>query len=156
MKKLLMLTLTLLTVVANLNAQKKSKAKSKPVPVAVPEQVKAAFEQKFPGVTAQWKETALGNFIAKFDQDSTQNEVSFDNAGNWTKTKTWLTAEKLPETVLAAIKTNYPNAVVGEVKKVVIGEKAPFYDITITDAERTISLLSDEAGTMTSSVVAKN
>jgi hypothetical protein len=150
MKKLIFLALLSLPVVASTFAQNKKSKQKKQASMRAPAAITDAFNLKFGDVSPKWQETTLGNYVAVFEKDSIKNEATFDNAGTFLKVKTFFNGEQIPEKIASAIRTNFPNATIVEGKKVVIGERAPYFDVVIKDGDKQMSILSDEEGVLSS------
>lgn len=79
----------------------------------VPETVKSAFLQKYPGTTVREWDKKSGMYVAEFRNDNTEAEAWFTASGSWLKTETDYIGA-LPEAVKDYITANYPAATIDD------------------------------------------
>ncbi len=98
----------------------------------VTEEVKRAFEEKYPTVkTVQWEEDEDGNWVGNFTDKYGQNYAFYSNSGVWFYTRNVIDYAKVPYAVRTAVETNYPKYTVMNAYKVSAPEKKPYYTIEL-------------------------
>ncbi len=101
MKKLLIFAVAALFVLEFSSCKGKEKVK-------VPEKVKTAFENKFPGAgDVEWEQEKQGIWEVEFEIKDTDMEALFDNNGTWLKTETEIEIKELPEAVVNSAKKKF-------------------------------------------------
>lgn len=74
----------------------------------VPENVKTAFNQKFPDATkVKWDKENDSEWEAEFKMDGREYSANFDNNGVWKETEYEINVKDVPETVKSAIDAEY-------------------------------------------------
>ncbi|HTB06320.1 MAG TPA: PepSY-like domain-containing protein [Bacteroidia bacterium] len=80
----------------------------------VPSAVKMELVKKYPSVKVDKWEKRDGDFVAKFDENSTATCVVIDAKGNWLKSKSHIEASMLPRQANDYITANYKGKTVSE------------------------------------------
>jgi len=103
------------------------------LPVAkdkVPDEVKTAFQQKYPGEDdPNWQIDKNGNFEAQFKKDGKRYRADFSPQGPWIETELTLKKKDLPKAVQVKIKSEYDTFKIVEIEEVDHSSKGRFYDV---------------------------
>ena len=79
--------------------------------VKVPDAVKTAFTNKFPGASeVKWEKENKNELEANFKMNSTDVSANFKLDGSWVETETTIPASELPSAVTSAVNAKYPGA----------------------------------------------
>ncbi len=99
----------------------------------IPAPVKTAFNTKFPGATSiKWGKENAKEYEAEFKLSSTNISANFKLDGSWVETETTIPVADLPEAVINAVKTKYPEAVYGRIEKIEKPGGKILYEVNIT------------------------
>jgi Putative beta-lactamase-inhibitor-like, PepSY-like len=80
--------------------------------VKVPDAVKTAFTNKFPGASEiKWEKENKNELEANFKMNKTVVSANFSLDGTWVETETTIPASELPAPVTNAVNAKYPGAV---------------------------------------------
>ena len=81
--------------------------------INVPPAVIKAFNNKYPGaLNVKWGKESAKEYEAEFKLNGNNVSANFGTDGSWVETETAIKVTELPEAVVAAIKKNYPGAVI--------------------------------------------
>lgn len=120
-KSLLMLMVGALLVLTS--CQTKAQGK-------VPDEVKAAFQNKYPGENdPDWKKDRNGNYESHFKKDGKHYKADFSPDGNWIETELSIKKKDLPEVIQDLIKAEYSDFEIVEIEEVQHHSKGLFYDV---------------------------
>jgi len=134
MKKITMLSLMVALISFAACGQKMDASK-------LPVKVKAAFDQKHPGMSAKWdKEDA--NYEASFKMDKHDMSELYDENGNLQETEMDISITELPASVMDYIKAHYAGAKVKEAAKITKADGKMMYEAEV----KGIDVLFDENG----------
>ena len=101
--------------------------------VKVPDVVKTAFNNKFPGASEiKWEKENKNELEANFKMNNTAVSANFSLDGTWVETETTIPANELPAPVTNAVNTKYPGAVYGRTEKIEKPGNKVFYEVNIT------------------------
>lgn len=99
----------------------------------VPDAVKIAFNNKFPGATdIKWEKENKKELEANFKMNNTDVSANFGLDGNWVETETTIPASALPAAVTNAVNTKYPGAVYGRTERIEKPGGKTLYEVNIT------------------------
>ncbi len=135
-------------------AQKKTPGKNKSTKnvtvksITAPVEVNTAFQAKYSDISKpKWNKRAGGNYVAVFTgTDNIKQEVEFDAAGTYLKSKSIFMKDQVPEIITTSLSKNYSDKEVLEVKKYDIAGVSPYYKVKIADGTKGKFLLVSEAG----------
>ncbi|MEI6522434.1 MAG: PepSY-like domain-containing protein [Bacteroidota bacterium] len=97
----------------------------------LPEDVKTAFKNIYPQTKAEKWEKEGNNFEAEFKHNKIEQSVLFDAQGNILETEIEIEKNKLPNTVLEYVKTNYKGHSIKEAAKINDSKDAVFFEVEI-------------------------
>jgi hypothetical protein len=113
----------------------------------LPDAVSNAFSQKFPKAKkVKWTPEDVGEYEADFEMDSLTISAMFDVKGNWLITETDIPVIKTPQSILLAIKKNYPKAKIRKGAKIEHAKKGVYYEIEIKTSDKTEDVYFYEDG----------
>jgi len=97
----------------------------------VPDNVKQAFEQKYPDEKSpKWSVDDHGNYEAHFKKGGEKHRADFDSkTGAWIETEVSIKYKELPDVVKDAIKAEFDKDDITEVELVWHHSKGKFYDV---------------------------
>ncbi len=96
----------------------------------VPQAVKDAFAQRFPGTEATgWEMEA--EYEVEFMKDGKEVEVNFYSDGTISQIEYSIEVADLPESVKAAVKSNYPNCEIEEAERVEKADGTILYELDL-------------------------
>jgi hypothetical protein len=110
----------------------------------IPDNVKASFEEMFPGATeVEWEMENENEWEAEFEMDGKEASVCFTINGEWIETEYEI--ETLPETIETIINETYPGFEIDEVERV---ESPDFngFEIELENGEEEIVILVTNDG----------
>lgn len=98
----------------------------------VPESVKTAFEEKYPGEKhSKWKTDRNGNFESHFKKDGKEYRADFSPQGEWIETERSIKKKELPELVRQILKSDYDDYEIVELEETRHHSKGLFYDVEL-------------------------
>ena len=101
--------------------------------VKVPDAVKTAFNNKFPGASGvKWEKENRKELEANFKMNNADVSANFGLDGTWVETETTIPASELPAAVTNAVNTKYPGAVYGRTEKIEKPGGKILYEVNIT------------------------
>ena len=101
--------------------------------VKVPDAVKTAFSNKFPGATdIKWEKENKKEFEANFKMNNAEVSANFGLDGTWVETETTIPSSELPVAVTNAVNTKYLGAVYGRTEKIEKPGAKILYEVNIT------------------------
>ena len=110
------------------------------------EAVEQAFNQKYPGVRADW-DMEQGYYKAEFHENSNEKEAWFNAAGEWMLTETDLTYQQLPAAVKTGFETSsYAQWKVEDVDMLERHAMEPVYVIEVEQGNKEFDLVFAEDG----------
>lgn len=115
---------------------------------ATPIEVKKALDQKAPEAKAEWIKTAENQWQASYEKDGQEVVIIFDEKGNWLGTSSEISIKQLPQTILKALRSNYPDASITKVKMVEVVETPSIYNLEVSDVSGKIWLAIQDDGTI--------
>ena len=87
--------------------------------VKVPDAVKTAFNNKFPGASGlKWEKENKTELEANFKMNNADVSANFKLDGSWVETETTIAASELPSAVKNAVDAKYPGAIYGITEKI--------------------------------------
>lgn len=95
----------------------------------VPEQVKIAFEQKFPNASRiDWDKETVNEWEVEFKMDSKEYSANFDEQGNWKKTEYKIGKSDIPSAVKATLDKEFKDYKIdsSEIEETVNGKTYEF------------------------------
>lgn len=147
MKKLFLFILLAAVAVLPASAQKSKKKASKSS--KAPEVVQQAFTQSFANAAdISWHKMASGNWFAAFSQDTLQAKAEYTPEGQWVATRTAYAQTALPDTLLNAIKLNYPQATIGQILRIERADVPAYYQIALDVAGTEKDIFANDAGSI--------
>lgn len=100
-------------------------------PNTVPQAVKDAFAEKFPGVTVQkWEMEA--EYEAEFKTAGREVEVNFYPDGNIAQIEYEIDVDEIPDAVKGAVAKHYPHCEIEEAERVEKGDGTILYEIDLS------------------------
>jgi hypothetical protein len=100
--------------------------------VKVPDAVKTAFNNKFPGASGlKWEKESKTEVEANFKINGADVSANFKLDGSWVETETTIPVSELPAAVANAVNTKYQGAVYGRTEKIEKPGKI-LYEVNIT------------------------
>jgi len=101
--------------------------------VKVPDAVKTAFTNKFPGATeVKWEKENKTELEANFKMNNTDVSANFGLDGTWVETETTIPVSELPAAVTNVVNTKYPGTVYGRTEKIEKPGSKILYEVNIT------------------------
>ena len=117
--------------------------------VKVPETVKTAFNERFPGATnVKWDKENSKELEANFRFNNTNVSANFGLDGSWVETETTIPADELPVPVKNAIDKLYPGAVFIQTEKLDKPDSKIFYEAHIKINGKKKELVFNQDGSM--------
>ena len=99
----------------------------------VPDAVKTAFNNKFPGVSeVKWEKESKTELEANFKMNNSDVSANFKLDGSWVETETTIPASELPPAVSNTVNAKYPGAVYGRTEKIEKPGGNVLYEVNIT------------------------
>lgn len=114
----------------------------------VPEKVKTAFSQKFPGASkVKWDKENDHEWEAEFKIEGENTSATFDNNGNWLETEMEIDIDKLPEAVISTLNNEFKEYRMENVEYI---EKSEYkgYEIKLEAHEADTEVVIDSNGTI--------
>lgn len=112
--------------------------------IEVPENVKKAFTEKYPGATnPQWEQQPYG-YEAVFVQNGIEYEGEFSPQGTWLETEYEVPQQQFSSQVLARVKRENPGYTVTK-HEIEITPQGKFYEVEIERGSEQIELYFDES-----------
>jgi hypothetical protein len=136
MKQLLLIALSIFAITTTSHSQK----------VNVPPAVTKAFNGKYPNATnIKWGKESAKEYEAEFKLNESNVSANFDTDGTWVETETVIKVTDLPAVVVAAIKKNYPGAVITMAEKLEQPGNKLLYEtaIKVKGKKKTLELNAD-------------
>ena len=99
--------------------------------IKVPEAVKTAFANKFPGATAEWGKENSKEYEAEFKLNGKSASANFLTDGSWVETEAEISMTDVPAAVKTAVEKKYPGAVISKVYKIDNSKGALTYEAEI-------------------------
>lgn len=112
----------------------------------VSNEVKAAFDKKFPNATAvKWEKENDTEWEAKFKNEGKAYSANFSTKGDWVETEYKVNRKDLPESISALIIKDFPGYKIEGIEKF---EKptSSGYDVEIEKGEEMLELVFDNSG----------
>ena len=112
----------------------------------VPENVKTAFNQKFPNATkVKWGKENSSEWEAEFKMDGMEYSANFNNDANWLETEYEIEVNDLPELVKSTIVKEFKDY---KIKESEISETAEgkVYEFEIKKGEERLEVAIDKEG----------
>lgn len=98
----------------------------------IPEKVKSAFVQKFPGAkSVKWEKENDAEYEAEFKRDGQEMSASFDPEGNWLETEMEIKVKDLPAAVSHTLATEFDGYEVEEAEKIQTPTRSDLYEVEI-------------------------
>ncbi|MGH1437369.1 MAG: PepSY-like domain-containing protein [Lewinella sp.] len=97
----------------------------------VPQEVTAAFLQKYPSAQSIEWEMENGDYEAEFKLGGQEMSANFTQTGRWLESETAINTSDLPEAVLASIATNFPDAKIDEAEKLDLPDSSVSYEVKL-------------------------
>jgi hypothetical protein len=98
----------------------------------LPDAVSQAFAQKFPKAKmVKWNPEDVGEFSAIFVNDSVEATALFEDTGKWINTWTAENIQKLPQSLVAAVKEKHPKSKINKAGKVEHWKKGRYYELEL-------------------------
>ncbi|UXX78687.1 PepSY-like domain-containing protein [Reichenbachiella carrageenanivorans] len=114
-----------------------------------PEQVKAAFAEKFPEVKeAEWERENETEWEAEFDMDGKEYSANFTNKGEWMETEYAIKASDISEDIHAILATNFSDFEIEEAE-IVETPQGQSYEFEIEQGETEYEVAIDANGNLT-------
>ncbi len=114
-----------------------------------PQNVEKSFKTKYPTATdVEWYDEEDGTFAAYFYINEESKTAKFNTAGNWTETRTFLDADKMPRAINNSLKSTYKNAEVSSVTMIELPNNLSQYEISAEANNMTYLLTYDDKGTL--------
>tara|TARA_R100000935_G_scaffold20091_1_gene38130 strand:+ start:684 stop:1163 length:480 start_codon:yes stop_codon:yes gene_type:complete len=121
----------------------------KEVESSVPEAVKMAFQNKYPGENdPDWKQDELGYWESHFKIDGEKYRADFNEDGSWVETENSIKNDELPEAVKMVIAEKYKDTKITEVEHVDSAKKGVFYDVEFRQKGKNLDVEFREDGTI--------
>jgi hypothetical protein len=87
--------------------------------VKVPDAVKTAFNNKFPGASGlKWEKENKTELEANFKMNNADVSANFKLDGSWVETETTIASSELPSAVKNAVDAKYPRAIYERTEKI--------------------------------------
>lgn len=112
----------------------------------VPNEVKDAFEKKFPGVSViSWEKESVTEWEADFKQNKVKYSANFSSDGIWIATEYEISQNDIPKKVIKAFKKAFPDFEIDEAERMEssIGIR---YELEIEKGDDEREILFDENG----------
>ena len=116
--------------------------------VKVPEAVKTAFANKFPGATAEWGKENSKEYEAEFKLDGKSMSANFLTDGTWLETEAEISMTDVPSAVKTAVEKKYPGAVISKVYKIDNSKGELTYEAEIKTSGKKKELVLKADGTI--------
>jgi len=115
--------------------------------VKVPDAVKTAFSNKFPGASEiKWEKENKNELEANFKMNNTTVSANFSLNGTWVETETTIPVNELPAPVTNAVNTKYPGAVYERTEKIEKPGGIILYEVNIIINRKKKELELDPGG----------
>jgi hypothetical protein len=115
--------------------------------VKVPDAVKTAFTNKFPGASEiKWEKENKNKLEANFKMNNTVVSANFSLDGTWVETETTIPASELPAPVTNAVNAKYPGAVYERTEKIEKPGGKILYEVNIIVNRKKKELELDPGG----------
>jgi hypothetical protein len=101
----------------------------------VPQEVTAAFLQKYPSAKSIKWEMEDGDYEAEFNVESLEMSANFTKTGQWLESETEIKTSDLPEAVMASITTHFPGAKVTEAEKLDKPDASSAYEVKLEEGQ---------------------
>lgn len=115
----------------------------------VPEAVKMAFQEKYPGENdPDWKQDENGYWESNFKKDGEEYRADFNSDGSWIETESSIKEDKLPAAIRKQIEKNYADYEITEIERVENSQKGLFYDVEFKQDGKNKDVEFKEDGTV--------
>ena len=115
--------------------------------IEVPEVVKKAFAQKFPGATSvKWEKENGTEYEASFMLESKEMSALYTATGALKEIETEIPVSDLPQAVVDALNKKHPNAKISEAARIDRSDNSVLFETEIKDGIKKIDLLFDGNG----------
>lgn len=112
-----------------------------------PEAVTKAFAAKFPKVTkVDFDKEGNGEYEAEFKENGVGMSANFSATGDWVETESEISVDKLPATVVAAIKKAHPKSKIVGAARIETASKGVLYEADLKRGILKAEVLYDENG----------
>ena len=115
----------------------------------VPQQVLAAFAEKFPDATkVEWEVESDNEYEAEFKRNKQEFSANFRADGTWLETETEIKKKDLPAAVQQAVATQFPGYEIEEAERVETPTEAEAYEVELEKKKSEIEALFRADGTL--------
>ncbi|MCB0649901.1 MAG: PepSY-like domain-containing protein [Saprospiraceae bacterium] len=112
----------------------------------IPNAVKAAFAEKFPGATSIKWEKEDGEFEAEFKWQQSEYSANYSMDGKWMETEKSIDKKDLPEAVTATLADQFKDYKIKEANLLSNPEMEVAYEVELKSGLKTIEVLLDASG----------